>query len=239
MITPTKTWQAETDVDLLGQLAIEAALISDWNEATKINQKILTISSENVEALNRLAKAYMCAGLIDKAQKTYKKVAEIDPYNMIARKNMDKISKLCAGNSNTSNKTNGQTIKSMNSNNHVNLTTVFLFEPGKTKTTNLFNLASPAVLAALNCGDQVEIIPKKHSVTIATQEGIYLGAIPDDISYKMLGFIEGGNKYEAFVKYATTKSLTVFIREVERAQKFATQPSFHETRTVSEENYVS
>ncbi len=231
MISTTKTWQGETDIDPLSQLAIDAALSSDWPEATKINQKILTIATNNVEALNRLAKAFMCAGEIEKAQKTYKKVLEIDPYNIIAIKNYDKISKLTNV---ATNKTNGATIKNMNSNGHINLSTVFLFEPGKTKTINLLNLASPAILAALNCGDLLELLTKKHAIAITTQEGIYLGALPDDISVKMIGYIQGGNKYEVFVKYATTKSLTIFIREIERSARFANQPSFQESRILEE-----
>ncbi|MEK7581256.1 MAG: tetratricopeptide repeat protein [Patescibacteria group bacterium] len=235
MIQNASSWQGTTDIDDLSHLAIEAALSSDWIEATKINQKILTLSSDNVEALNRLAKALMCAGEIEKAQKTYKKVLEVDPYNIIARKNIEKISKLTNGATTISNKASGQTIKNMNSNGHVNLSTVFLFEPGKTKTINLLNLASPPILAALNCGDTLQIVPKKHAISIATQEGIYLGALPDDTSHKMIVYIQGGNKYEAFVKSATTKSLTIFIREVERSAKFATQPSFQEARTISED----
>ncbi len=231
MISTTKAWQGETDIDHLSQLAIDAALSSDWQEATKINQKILTLATNNVEALNRLAKAFMCAGEIDKAQKTYKKVLEIDPYNIIAIKNYEKISKLT---NIATNKANGVTIKNMNSNGHINLSTVFLFEPGKTKTINLLNLASPAVLAALNCGDLLQILTKKHAIAITTQEGIYLGALPDDISVKMIGYIQGGNKYEVFVKYATTKSLTIFIREAERAARFANQPSFQESRIIED-----
>ena len=237
MDTPSaNNWKKECDLELLSQAAIDAALSSDWLEATKINQRILALSAENVEALNRLAKALMCAGEIDKAAKTYKKVLEVDPYNIIAIKNIEKISKLTNGSTAVMAKSNGVTIKSMNANNHINLSTVFLFEPGKTKAVNLYNLASPAILAALNCGDRLEILPKKHSISITTQEGIYLGALPDDISYKMIGFIEGGNKYEAFVKYATTKSLTVFIREIERSLQFKNQPSFQESKAVVEEH---
>ncbi|KKR78247.1 MAG: hypothetical protein UU23_C0001G0011 [Candidatus Curtissbacteria bacterium GW2011_GWA1_40_9] len=209
----------QQNLELLIKLAVEAALSSDWNEAIKLNQKILTLEQDNIEALNRLAKAFMCAGKIDKAQKIYKMVLDLDQYNIIAKKNIEKISKLTKSTTGDTKKTNG----------HINLSTVFLIEPGKTKTINLLNLASPAVLAALNCGDELEIIPKKHSITISTQEDIYVGALPDDVSFKMLAFIEGGNKYEAFVKSATTKTLTVFIREVERATKFANQPSFQES----------
>lgn len=210
---------SQQNLELLIKNAIDAAVNSNWIEATKINQKILEIESTNVEALNRLAKAFMCAGKIDKAQKTYKKVLGLDEYNIIAQKNMEKISLLSKNSNTETHITNG----------HINLANIFIFEPGKTKTIKLLNLASPAVLAALNCGDNLEIIHKKHSVTITTQEGIYVGALPDDVSYKLLTFIDGGNKYEAFVKSATTKSITIFIRELERSSKFANQPSFQES----------
>ena len=68
---------------------------------------------------------------------------------------------------------------------------------------------------------------KKHSVCIANEQGIYLGALPDDLSHKLITFISGGNKYDVYVKFSTSKKLTVFIRETERSTKFENQPSFH------------
>lgn len=227
--TPTRDWQHKEDVDLLTQLAIDAALSSDWQEAAKINQKILTITQDDVEALNRLARAQTCAGSIDKAQKTYKKVLELDPYNIIAKKNFEKIAKLpptkaISANGHSSETTNGYT------NGHsTNLASIFLCEPGKTKTINLLNLASPSILATLNCGQKVAIIPKKHSIVISDESNSYLGALPDDISHKLLFYITGGNKYEAYIKFATTKSLAIFIKEIERSARFANQPSFQDT----------
>lgn len=216
------------NLEVLTKLAIEAAVTSDWSQATKLNQKILTLEENNVEALNRLAKAYMCTGNIEKAQKSYKKVLELDQYNVIARKNVEKINKIPA-NSAKSSKVRASSQSVTHSDTHTNLSSIFLLEPGKTKTINLLNLASPAVLAILNCGDKVEIIQKKHAITITTSEDIYLGALPDDVAFKMLGLIGGGNKYEAYVKSATTKSLTIFIREIERSARYAHQPSFQES----------
>jgi len=216
------------DLELLTRLAIDAAVTSDWTEAAKLNQKILKVEENNIEALNRLAKAFMCTGHIDKAQKSYKKVLELDQYNVIARKNIEKISKIPPKSLKNS-KAQATSQHNTRPGTQTNLSSIFLLEPGKTKTINLLNLASPAVLAILNCGDKVEIIQKKHSITITTSEDIYLGALPDDVAFKMLGLISGGNKYEAYVKSATTKSLTIFIRETERSARFAHQPSFNES----------
>ncbi len=229
--TDDNKWQDVENCDLLSQLAIEQALSANWEEAAKINEKIAKLDPQNVAALNRLARAQCCMGLVTKANKTYQKVLELDPYNVIAKKNQEKIGKL---KTEVKAPTNGNTQADGAS---VDLSAIFVFEPGKTKVINLLNLASPAILAGLNCGDKVTILPKKHSVAIAKDDGTYLGALPDDLSFKLIGFLAGGNKYEVFVKYATTKSLTIFIREIERSNKFTNQPSFAESHT--EEKHIA
>jgi len=207
------------DSQLLAQQAIQAAICANWQQAAKLNRKILSFTKDDVEALNRLAMAQNCLGNTSEAQKLYKKVLVIDPYNIIARKNLDKISKFNGA------KTNGTNSIQGNGNNH-DLSKLFLFEPGKTKVINLLNLAPPQVLASLRCGEQVLINPKNHSVTITSQEKVYLGALPDDLAHRLIGFIAGGNQYEAYVKCASPKTLTIFIRESIRSPKFTNQPSF-------------
>lgn len=224
-----KDWKRESNPETLKTWAIEAASASDWSEAAKINQKIVTVATEDVEALNRLARAQVCCGLVKKAVKTYKKTLEIDPYNIIAKKNFEKISKLEKSNVNghSNGKTNGNLTTEVNTiNQNQKLSDIFLFEPGKTKIISLLNLAAPYVLASLNCADKVAFNLKKHGICITTIDDIYVGALPDDFAHKLLSFIEGGNKYEAYVKYSTTKNLTIFIREVYRSAKFVNQPSF-------------
>ncbi len=216
--TQKLNWQTVTDFDGLVELATQAALSSNWQEAVAINEKILKINKDNVEALNRLARAMVCTGEMAKAQKVYKKVLELDPYNIIARKNFDKISQA------DTTRTDGleRKLSSFSS----NLSNLFLSEPGKTKVINLLNLAPPNVLAVLNFGEKLNIKPKNHSVSITTLEGVYLGALPDDVAHKLIAFIAGGNEYEAYVKAITAKSLTIFIRETFRSSRFTNQPSF-------------
>ena len=207
------------DIESLSRLAITAAASLNWEEAAKINQKILKITDTSVETLNRLAKAYISLGEAQKAHKFYKKALDLDPYNIIAKRNLEKITK-ANGNGKTQG-TNGHAQKTQ-----INLSSLFLFEPGKTKIINLLNLAPPQILATVSCGDEVSLNPKKHSVAVSTSDGVYLGALPDDLAHKLISYIDGGNKYEAYVKCATTKILTIFIKEVYKGQKFTNQPSF-------------
>ena len=222
------SWKSETSLETLKSFAIEAALTCDWIEASKINQKIVQLAQNDVEALNRLARAQACCNQANKALKTYKKVLDLDPYNIIAKKNFEKLSRIekfessTNSHSNSGIRTNGQTNQTATSSQK--LSDIFLFEPGKTKILSLLNLAPPFVLARLSCGDKVEFNLKRHGVT--DNEGTYLGALPDDLAHRLLYYIDGGNKYEIYVKYATTKSLNVFIREVARSPKFVNQPSF-------------
>lgn len=227
MQAPSANWQDIKDLQVLAQLAAQAALISNWQEAIQINEKILGVNKDDVEALNRLARAKVCLGELDKAQKIYKQVLAIDPYNIIANKNLDKISKSTPN-------SHGKSVVF-----NYNLSSLFLSEPGKTKILGLINLAPPNVLALLNYGEQVQLNPKSHSVTVTTTDGTYLGALPDDVAHKLITFITGGNKYESFVKSVSPKLLTIFVRETERSEKFTNQPSFQASPVTffeSEEN---
>lgn len=215
----TKNWQKIADLETLARIATTAALSSNWEDAIKINQKILNHSPSDIEALNRLARAQMCMGLILNAQKTYKKVLNIDPYNIIAGKNYEKLSK---------NNNNNHTIKQKNI--AENLVNLFISEPGKTKVINLLNLAQPSVLAGISYGEKLSINSKSHSITLLTTDGIYLGALPDDLAHRLISFIGGGNKYEAYVKAISPKTLTVFIKEMSRSEKFINQPSFQNSQ---------
>lgn len=222
LATQLKKLKEETDLETLAKLAIEAAVSSNWKQAEKINKKIISLDESDVEALNRLARAQVCEGNLKRAEKTYNKVLELDPYNIIAKKNLEKLTKIPknGGNSNGNGHLNGEGSVGASFSNY------FLYEPGKTKIIQLLNLAPPATIASLNCGEKLEMTLKKHSVCIVNSEGTYLGALPDDLSHKLISFIGGGNKYEVYVKYSTSKKLTVFIREVERSTKFENQPSF-------------
>lgn len=215
----TLNWQKIADLETLARIATTAALSSKWEEAIKINQKILSLSPDDIEALNRLARAQMCMGLILNAQKTYKKVLGIDPYNIIASKNFEKLS--ISNNNNHSAK---------QKNIAENLVNLFISEPGRTKVINLLNLTQPSILAGISYGEKLVINSKSHSITIHTTDGIYLGALPDDIAHRLISFINGGNKYEAYVKAISPKTLTVFIKEISRSEKFINQPSFQSSQ---------
>lgn len=201
----------------LYQLAIDAALDLRWEEALKINKKIIKLDPQNIDALNRQAKAYMELGRINLAKKSYSEVLKIDPYNPIALKNL-KIMK--------SFKASGQTVFPCN---QTRLSpSLFLQEPGKTKIVNLMKVAEPQKLSQAFCGMKVEMAVKNRKITIIDPNGNYLGVLPDDINHHLIRLFKGGNKYDLYIKSIRVNSLSIIIKETFRSKRFKNQPSFLE-----------
>lgn len=198
----------------LEQQAIDSASQGVWNKAIKLNQEILRVEPENIAALNRLAKAFLESGQHSKSIKTYKKVLSIDRYNPIAEKNIQRLEK-----------SKSTTAKEKSGNNPLILG-LFLEEPGKTKVVKLLRLTSPEILAEMDCGDNVCLVPQKRFIIVKNGNGEYIGRLPDDISYRLTCLIKGGNRYQANILGVERQSLEIFIREIFRSQKLRNLSSF-------------
>src|SRR5690349_1991173 len=79
------------ELEELANKAIKAALDHQWSTAIELNTEYLADSPDSIEATNRLARAYQESGQSQLSKQTYQKVLELDPYNAIARKNLDKL----------------------------------------------------------------------------------------------------------------------------------------------------
>lgn len=202
----------------LQRQAIEAALRSDWSQALQINQEIIESEPENVDCLNRLAKAYCELGKYNQAKKIYHNVLELDPYNTIAQKNLKKVSafKKDAEGSENAKPALPVTISP----------SFFVEEPGLTKTVTLIKVAEPQKLFILSAGSLVNLVVKNRGITTTDPNNRYVGALPDDTAFHLMKLIKGGNKYQAFIKSIKSNSVTIMIREVFRSKKFRNQASF-------------
>lgn len=198
----------------LQKLAIDAALNCHWQQALDYNLQINTTEPQNTECLNRIAKAYFELGEFNQAKKYYQDVLQIDPYNTIAEKNLKRVSTI---------KKNGEGMLNTGSIIHPSM---FIEEPGITKSVTLVKAAEPQKLLTLSPGQIVLITPKKNGIVINDQRNQYLGALPDDIAHHLLRLLEGGNEYQAMIKHVKSNSLTVLIRETLRSKKFKNQASF-------------
>ncbi|HTK03656.1 MAG TPA: tetratricopeptide repeat protein [Alphaproteobacteria bacterium] len=181
----------------LAQQAISLAIQGNWNEAIKINLEILKSSPHDTDSLNRLAKAYAEIGEIDKAKKTAQKVLKIEPTNHIASKSLDKWQAVKNGIIPTKSSTSTES---------------FLEDPGKTKIVTLINPGDKQIIANLDSGDIVKLLPHPHSVAVVTDNNKYIGKLPDDLAARLKSLIKKGNKYDVIIKSVEKKQVTVFIR---------------------------
>jgi len=196
--------------------AIAAALSCDWKEAIRINTAQIKKNPQDTDAWCRLGFANLKIGLFTQAKKAFVKVIALDPYNQIAQKNLKKLTIIKRKDLD---KTHKPQMSPM----------MFLEEPGKTKIAQCVNLAPYPILSALTAGQEVFLKPKNHCVEVRTDKQVYLAALPDDLSFKLIKLIGAGNKYQTYVKGLGKNTFAVLIREIYRGKRFAHQPSFIST----------
>lgn len=198
-------------MSLLKNQAIQTALTGDWNTAIELNQSLLEEDPNDTEALNRMALAYTVLGKINDAKKTYQRVLEIDPLNPIALRNIKRLK------DDGSAKDGPQEVLVKN---------IFIEETGKTKVIDLINIAQAEIISKLRTGQSIDLSIKRLKIFVLGNSSQYIGVLPDDIARRLIKFMKGGNKYEAYVKSADPNKVTIFIRELKRSARFKDQPSF-------------
>lgn len=195
-------------------MAIRAALENNWEMAITYNLGLLKADKDNINSLNRLGFAYIKSGKIKEAKKTLLKVKSIDEYNLIALKNLARINSLEESPIEESTET------------HVISPMQFLEDPGKTKVAQCVNVAPTRIISSVHCGQEVYLKVKNHNIEIRDQKQRYLGALPDDLSFRLMKLLEGKNTYAVFIKSVEKNSLSVIVREISRGKRFEHQPSF-------------
>lgn len=196
----------------LSQKAVRLALNCKWEDAIEVNKEILEADKDDTDALNRLARAYAETGQNKKAKEICKKVLLIDPFNQIANKALVRYKKA---------KKNSKTLADRYA-----TPATFLEEAGKTKIVSLLNVGDKKIVSSLDAGDEVSITTHSHRVCITTNDGKYLGRLPDDLSARLKTLVKGGNTYDIYVKSIEKDSIKVFIKETSRGKDFENTPSF-------------
>ncbi len=192
--------------------AIQTALMGDWENAIALNQLLLDESPNDIDTLNRLAFAFASQGNNKEARNIYQKVLQLDIQNPIAMRNLKRLG------------------VSSGKNNHVlppmHMTNLFIEEPGKTKVVELINVADKKVISPLRSGEGLQLCIKRMKIFILDMNKQYIGMLPDDLGKRLIKFMDGGNKYDAFVKSVENNKVIIFARETYRANRFKNQASF-------------
>lgn len=203
------------DVDLLEQRAVDAAMNSQWKDAIDLNRKISRLDKGNLGAHLRLGYAYMQTHKLKDAKTAYKKVLRLQKGNQIAEENLERIKILETRGAKKPPKKNVKLDPNL-----------FLEFPGKTKSSSLVNLGQKNTIAHLTIGQQIYLKPKRRKIEVRSENNDYVGALPDDLSRRLLLFTKAGSQYHAFIKDASLNRIVIFIREEKRGKRVMRYASF-------------
>lgn len=196
------------------QEAISLAMQSRWQEAVTVNQSILELFPTDIDAYNRLGRAFMELGEFAKAKEAYSRGLELDPNNAIAQKNLQRLSLLP-----------DSKVKVKEERREV-APDLFIGEMGKAGVVNLQNLAPGEVLARMAAGNQVDLKVRGQRLIIENEQGEYLGLVEPPHGFRLARLIEGGNKYTAAIVNIDNNTARVIIREVFQHPNQIGRPSF-------------
>ena len=194
--------------------AIALAMQGRWREAIAANQEIIDSFPNDIEARNRLGRAYMELGRYSQAKEAYGKAMELDPYNTIAKKNLQRLSYL------------GEVLVSAEGDSHKAEPEYFIEEVAKAGVVDLYQLGQQEILARTVAGDRVELKIEGSSLIVENIRGEYLGQVEPSYGQRLIKLMKGGNKYTAAVISSAEGKVTVIIREVYQDPSQAGQLSF-------------
>jgi tetratricopeptide (TPR) repeat protein len=183
------------------QEAIALAMQSRWQEAVTVNQSIIELLPTDIDAYNRLGRAYMELGEFAKAKDAYSRTIELDPYNSIAQRNLQRLSLL---------PDSKITVKEERREASPDL---FIGEMGKAGVVNLKDLAPKEVLAKMAAGNQVYLKVRSRQLVVENEQAEYLGLVEPPHGFRLARLIEGGNKYAVAIVNIDNNNARVIIRE--------------------------
>ena len=207
--------------------AIALAMQGRWREAVVANQSLIESFPNDVNAYNRLGRAYMELGEYSRAKEAYSRALELDPYNMIAKKNLERLSRL------------GEAMVGLEGDfNHVE-PQQFVEETGKAGVVNLYRFGPREVLAKMVAGDKAFLRIDRSRLIVENARGEYLGQIEPKHEQRLIKLMAGGNKYSAAIISSMEGMATIIVREVYQDPSQAGKLSFPAKEFKSPRPYIS
>lgn len=180
--------------------AIQLAMNGRWEEAVQANRTILELFPDDVDAYNRLGKALSELGRYSEAREAYSKALELDPANIIAKKNLARLATLGEAAPQPEIKEKAPP-------------SLFIEETGKTGITVLQRPATE-VLARMHAGDHVYLRRRDGTLVVENAAGEYLGEVEPRISQRLIRLMEGGNRYAAAITSVSDTESRIIIKEI-------------------------
>ena len=181
--------------------AIDLAMQGKWQEAVAVNKEILESFPGDVDSCNRLGRAYMELGDYAHSREAYSRAVELDPFNAIARKNLQRLSYLKDA---SISEVDPDKVEPHH----------FIEEIGKAGVVRLYDLASEEILAKMVAGDRVNLKADGASLKVENGRGEYLGQLEVRHAQRLTRLMAGGNRYVATVINSNEDMMTIIIREI-------------------------
>ena len=202
----------------LGEEARKAAFEGNWEDAVTLNLQIIEQVDKDANAYNRLGRAYISLGKLDDAKDAYSRALKVDPANLIARRNLQRLEVLRGSST--------QPAADVTRPGPMPRTSVFLEEVGKTWVDELVNPGDIQVLADITPGEQLQLAEEDDRLVVRRASGERVGEIEPKTARRVLDLMELGNRYEIFALGLSGQTLRTILRESFRSQENATTVSF-------------
>jgi len=216
-------------VRALADQAVAAALDADWARAADLNAKILEAAPDDVEARNRLGRAFIEQGKLEEAKASFAEVLKAEPYNSIAIRGTQRTSQLLE------HKAKSVTTKTKTQ------PRLFIEDMGKTGILRLINPAPPYILARYSTGSECELREQEGLLAVHASDGELLGFLEPKVGRRLIDLIRTGNQYVAAMVSNDQANARVAIREVFQSAENASRISFpghHRPAETKERAYI-
>ncbi len=189
----------------LSREAISLALKGEWERASEVNRLIVDSSADDVDAMNRLGKALIELARYGEAREVLDRVVSIAPYNIIAKKNLARLTQL----ENTP--LPNRQVRKAGSTPHL-----FIEESGKSGTTLLQKVTTGQVVARLAPSESTDLVVENDVIKVYTRDNEYLGQVEPKLGRRLIRLMHGGNRYDAAIIGVNSQGISIIIREIYR-----------------------
>ena len=193
-----------------------AAMEGRWEDALSINQQLIERTPRDSAAFNRVGKAHIELGHLQQAVEAYTSSLKIDPPNMIARQNLQRLEQLRIHEIDIGPRSRQMAPR----------TSVFIQEVGKTWVDELIHPAPAEVMAEVWSGDALELEVAGDRLIVKRSDGVHLGEIEQRTAVRVIELISGGNTYEVYALGASSAGMRIILRETYRHPSQADRVSF-------------
>jgi tetratricopeptide (TPR) repeat protein len=213
----------------LAERAINLAMSGNWTEAVEVNRRLIEELEPDVEAWNRLGKAYAQLGRIADARGAYEAALKLDPSNTIAQRNLHRLASI-----------KEEAMPAGSADGKRAEPDFFIEETGKTVATSIFSDAPKEALARVAAGDMLDMRREGDVIAVTTRSGERLGVLEGKLSARLIELQAGGNEYAVATVAVNPdrRELRVLVRELRQSPQLAGRVSFPAETTTGFRAYI-